>query len=195
MVSTTPPGSLAELRRIAPELAPSIAKLTVPAYILDRNGIVRWLNRAAVEHFGDVRGKRAAQVVAPEYADLTRREFAAKILGSQETTDATIDVHTASGRRVRVDISSTQLVDQSGAIVGVFGLADPEHHAVEARESTAVHLTPRQLDVLRHLAAGPLDGADRDLARDLGRHRSQPRARAPRGPGRALPARGRHPRA
>jgi len=150
---STPPGNLAELRRIAPELAPSIAKLTVPAYILDRNGIVRWINRAAVEHFGDVRGQRAAQVVAPEYADLARREFAAKILGSQETTDATAEVRTASGGRVRVDISSTQLVDQRGAIVGVFGLADPEE-PVRARESTAVHLTPRQLDVLRHLAAG-----------------------------------------
>ena len=42
-----------ELRRIAPDLAPSISRLTVPAYILDLNGVVRWLNAAAIAEFGD----------------------------------------------------------------------------------------------------------------------------------------------
>jgi DNA-binding CsgD family transcriptional regulator len=149
---SSPAGSIDELRRIAPDLAPSIAKLTVPAYILDRNGIVRWLNQAAVEHFGDLRGLRISQIVEPAYAELARREFTAKILGTTETTDATVAVRTVDGRRVRIDVSSTQLIDQ-GAVVGVFGLADPAE--VPARAQTeSVDLTPRQLDVLHHLAAG-----------------------------------------
>ena len=117
---SSPAGSIEELRRIAPDLAPSIAKLTVPAYILDRNGIVRWLNQAAVEHFGDLRGLRMSQIVEPAYAELARREFTAKILGTTETTDATVAVRTVDGRRVRIDVSSTQLLDQ-GTVVGVFG--------------------------------------------------------------------------
>lgn len=54
---------IGELRRIAPDLAPSIAKLTVPAYVLDRNAIVRWMNAAAIAAFGDLRGKRIGQIV------------------------------------------------------------------------------------------------------------------------------------
>jgi DNA-binding CsgD family transcriptional regulator len=147
-----PAGSVEELRRIAPDLAPSISKLTVPAYILDRNGVVRWLNAAAVDHFGDLRGKRIGQVVEPDYATLARQEFAAKMLGTAETTEATIALRTADGRRVQVAISSTQLIDH-GSVVGVFGLADPEDDPPPA-PSGEVDLTPRQLDVLRYLAAG-----------------------------------------
>lgn len=76
-----PVGDVEELRRIAPDLAPSIAKLTVPAYILDRNGVVRWLNQPAVDHFGDLRGKRISHIVEPAYAAQARREFAALARG------------------------------------------------------------------------------------------------------------------
>jgi PAS domain S-box-containing protein len=145
-------GNPDELRRIAPDLAPSVARLTVPAYVLDRNGIVRWLNRAAVEHFGDLRGKRVTQIVDPAYTNLARREFTAKILGTVQSTDETAVVRTADGRSIRVEISSTTL-EREGAIVGVFGLADPAEPPMAAR-AASVHLTPRQFDVLRHLAAG-----------------------------------------
>jgi DNA-binding NarL/FixJ family response regulator len=144
--------SIAELRRIAPDLPPSLAKLPMPAYVLDRNAIVRWLNPAALRHFGDIRGKRIAQVVEPDYATAARQEFAAKILGTVETTEASIALRTADGRRVSVDISSTQLLDR-GTIVGVFGLADPSDEPAPER-TTSVQLTPRQHDVLGYLARG-----------------------------------------
>ena len=144
--------SVDELRRIAPDLAPSIAKLAVPAYILDRNGVVRWLNTAALTNFGDLRGKRIGQIVEREHVSLARHEFAAKLLGAAETTEATITVRTSDGRRVSVDISSTQLVEH-GAVIGVFGLADPRDVPPPPADASP-HLTPRQLDVLRHLARG-----------------------------------------
>jgi PAS domain S-box-containing protein len=143
--------SIEQLRRIAPDLAPSIAKLRVPAYILDRTGAVRWMNDAAIRHFGDLRGRRLREVVAPEYLTLARQEFAAKILGTIDATEERVDIRTADGRRVTVDVSSTQLREES-SIVGVFGLADPADEPLAARAS--LHLTPRQMDVLRHLAAG-----------------------------------------
>jgi DNA-binding CsgD family transcriptional regulator len=142
----------AELRRIAPDLAPSIARLRMPAYILDRNGTVRWLNAAAVEHFGDLRGQQIGRIVTPEYRTLARQEFASKVLGTTETTEARVTIRAAEGREVPVDISSTQL-RQGDSIVGVFGLADPDD-APPASTGATPHLTPRQMDVLRHLAMG-----------------------------------------
>ena len=105
--------NIAELRRIAPDLAPSIAKLTVPAYILDRNATVRWLNAAALARFGDLRGKKITQIVEPAYAARARQEFAAKLLGTQESTEATVTVRAADGTRLGVEISSTQLLSRA----------------------------------------------------------------------------------
>jgi DNA-binding CsgD family transcriptional regulator len=154
--------SIDELRRLAPDLAPSISKLTVPAYILDRTGTVRWINDAGIAHFGDLRGREIGQIVDREFATLARQEFAAKVLGTVEATEASVVVRTADGRRVSVDISSAQLV-QHGAIVGVFGLADPTDEPPPSAE--AANLTPRQMTVLRQLAAGKSTG---DIAESLG---------------------------
>lgn len=159
----TEAGSIEELRRIAPDIAPSIARLPMPAYILDRNGVVRWLNVAAVQEFGDMRGKRISQIVEPEYATKARQEFAAKLLGTVQSTEGTVCVRTAEGRRVEVDISSTVLLQQ-GSIVGVFGLADPTG-VPPPGPTSSVHLTPRQLDVLRYIAAGH---STENIARTLG---------------------------
>jgi PAS domain S-box-containing protein len=159
----TEAGVQKELRRIAPDLSPSIARLPMPAYILDRNGIVRWLNMAAVRAFGDMRGKRISPIVEPEYTTKARQEFAAKILGTVQATEGTVAVRTADGRRVEVDISSTQLLQQ-GSIVGVFGLADPTGEPARV-QTNSVHLTPRQLDVLRYVASGH---STENIAKTLG---------------------------
>lgn len=154
---------LEELRKIAPDLAPSIGRLPMPAYILDREGVVRWLNMAAVRHFGDIRGMRIGQLVEPEFATRARQEFAAKVLGTVQSTEGTVAVRTKDGRRVEVDISSTQLLEQ-GSIVGVFGLADPTGEPPRPILKS-VHLTPRQLDVLRYIAGGH---STEHIARALG---------------------------
>ena len=159
----TEAGVQKELQRIAPDLSPSIARLPMPAYILDRNGVVRWLNMAAVREFGDMRGKRISQIVEPEYTTKARQEFASKILGTVQATEGTVAVRTADGRRVEVDISSTQLLQQ-GSIVGVFGLADPTGEPARV-ETNSVHLTPRQLDVLRYIASGH---STENIAKSLG---------------------------
>jgi len=144
--------NIEELRRIAPDLAPSIAKLKVPAYVLDRSGTVRWMNAAAVQHFGDLRGRKIGQVVEREYLTLARQEFAAKLLGTTEASEGRVSIRSADGRSIPVDVSSTQLL-KGDSIVGVFGLADPSDEPLPASQPSP-HLTPRQMDVLRHLASG-----------------------------------------
>ena len=139
--------------------------------------LVRWLNKAAVDQFGDLRGKRASHVVAPEDADRARREFAGKLLGTIEATDATTDLRTADGRTVRVDISSTQLIDH-GAVVGVFGLADPvDLPDVPARQVLGPDSAPAGGPPASR--GGPLDGPHRADPRDRRRDGAQPRARHP----------------
>ena len=144
--------NIEELRRIAPDLAPSISRLTVPAYILDLNGVVRWLNAAAIAEFGDLRGKRIGQIVERDYVTLARQEFAAKILGTVDASEGSIVMRTVDGTRVTVEVSSTTLLEH-GSIVGVFGLADPSEEPPKPLVPS-VHVTPRQMDVLRHLAQG-----------------------------------------
>jgi DNA-binding CsgD family transcriptional regulator len=155
--------NIAELRRIAPDLAPSIAKLKVPAYVLDRTGTVRWMNAAAVKHFGDLRGRKIGQVVEREYLTLARQEFAAKLLGTTEASEGRVAIRSADGRSIPVDVSSTQLL-KGDSIVGVFGLADPSDEPLPASQPSP-HLTPRQMDVLRHLSSGH---STEHIARRLG---------------------------
>ena len=184
--------NIAELRRIAPDLAPSIAKLTIPAYILDRDATVRWLNAAAVARFGDLRGKHIGQIVEPADVALARREFAAKLLGTQEATEGEVTIRTANGGRQTVEISSTQLLDQ-GAIVGVFGMASPPTSLPPPRP-TARNLPREPARRSAPPRGRPLHRRDRGQTRHRDRHRAQPCPRdsgAARG---AHPARGSHSR-
>ena len=145
-------------------MSPSIARLPMPAYILDRNGVVRWLNMAAVREFGDMRGKRITQIVEPEYATRARQEFAAKLLGTVQSTEETIAVRTA-GRPPR---RGRHQLDAAGPRKGRSSACSgsPTRRASRrAKETNSVHLTPRQLDVLRYVAAGH---STENIAKTLG---------------------------
>ena len=110
------------------------------------------MNAAAIEQFGDMRGKRITQIVEPAYAAQAREQFAAKMIGTSEATEATAG-HPHCGRaegRGRHQLGPAG-IERHGC--RGLGLADPTHEpTVPAAESP--QLTPRQLDVLRYLAAG-----------------------------------------
>ena len=144
--------NIEELRRIAPDLAPSIARLTVPAYILDLNGVVRWLNAAAIKEFGDLRGKRIGQIVERDYLTLAGRSSPPRSSGPSKRRRDRSRCGPSTARRLNVEISSTTVLDH-GSIVGVFGLADPTDEPPKPALGS-VPVTPRQMDVLRHLAQG-----------------------------------------
>jgi PAS domain S-box-containing protein len=131
---------------------PALEDVAFPAYIIDRGGRIRWLNRAGVDLVGDVRGRLATSLVTPGERGSVEELIARKLLGG-ERTDFTTTVTTRDGRLVQVDVSSVPLRDGEHSVVGIFGLLyqlrdEPMPDHPEYR------LTPREHEVLLHLAAG-----------------------------------------
>lgn len=129
----------------------ALDRVNVPSYVIDRVGIVRWMNRAARALVGDQVGRQFTSVVAPEDTRRARELFARKIVGNTEVTDAPIVVVDAAGTRLAVEISSVPL-RRGEHVVGVFGqvsdvLEEPQSHP-------ELQLTPRQDEVLRLLERG-----------------------------------------
>lgn len=141
-----------ELRRLSPNISQALAEISLPIYVVDRTGMIRWMNAAALELFGDHRGEHFSAIVAPEAHQLTREKFARKIVGSARTTSYGAALLARDGRRFDAEVESVRLEDDTEAF-GVFGIVAVERFADPAAASQ-VHLTPRQLQVLKELACG-----------------------------------------
>jgi PAS domain S-box-containing protein len=129
----------------------ALEELDVPAYAVDRFGVIRWINAAANKLVGDIRGRQQSSVVVPEHAREAKESFLRKMMGTERSTDATVVVVEPGGQRVQVDISSCPL-REGGRIVGVFGVV--RHREPIAPPTPHPHLTPRQNQVLHLLAGG-----------------------------------------
>jgi PAS domain S-box-containing protein len=139
------------LTAMGADLEAALEGVNVPTYVLDRAGVVRWMNDAARALVGDQVGRQFTSVVAPEDTRRARELFARKILGNTDVTDASVAVLDVDGARVAVEISSVPL-RRGEHVVGVFGqvsnvLEEPQPHP-------ELHLTPRQAEVLRLLERG-----------------------------------------
>ena len=129
----------------------ALSNVGVPSYVLDTTGVVRWLNAAAEQLVGDVRGRHFTSVVAPEDSRRARELFSRKVVGTAPATDATGVLVSRDGTRVAVEISAVPL--RSGdRVVGVFGLMEGRPDQVPIAPHP--HLTPRQVEVLRLLEQG-----------------------------------------
>lgn len=130
----------------------ALEKVRVPSYVIDRHGIVRWVNPAAREIVGDVRGKQFTSVLSPEESRRAREIFARNISGVVERSDNEVVVVGLHGERILVDISAVPLRD-GDRVIGMFGqVVDVQ---IEQTPPTAhPHLTPRQTEVLRLLEHG-----------------------------------------
>src|SRR5262249_56709108 len=89
----------------------ALGSVGVPSYVLDTTGVVRWINAAAEQLVGDVRGRHFTSVVAPEDSRRARELFPKKVLGTSTATDATAVLVSAAGKRVAVEISSAPLMN------------------------------------------------------------------------------------
>jgi DNA-binding CsgD family transcriptional regulator len=105
--------------------------VNVPSYHIDTSGVIRWLNRAAKNIVGDVRGRQFTSVVAPEETLRAKELFARKIVGGTEVTDAPVVV-----------------LGQDGVFGQVSSLVEEPH------EHPDLQLTPRQAEVLGLLERG-----------------------------------------
>ncbi len=129
-----------------------LERVSLPSYLVDDHGRIRWLNDAAVSLFGDVRGRLLSSLAAPDHVQRSREQLARKVVGGRSRTDFEIDVIDRNGERRPVWVSSAP-VRHGRTVVGAFGLARP--YARAAREdATAPTLTPRQHEVLELLAEG-----------------------------------------
>ena len=144
------------------DIGDALAHLGAPAYILDRVGVIRWMNPRAIELLGDHRGEHFTATVASEAEQISRLEFAKKMLGTARTSDYETVLVLRSGAHVPVELHAVTLAD-GDEVVGVFGIIDVDEHVVERKPPA--ELTPRQHEVLRALARG---SSTQQIAESLG---------------------------
>jgi PAS domain S-box-containing protein len=143
---------MSELESLGGEVEDAIDRVRVPAYVIDRHGIIRWLNPAARKLVGDVRGRQLTSVVAPEESQRARRIFTRNLLGPSAGSDNKAVLIDADGERVSVEVSAVPL-RKGGHVIGVFGqVKDIEDD--DPPRPLHPHLTPRQAEVLRLLEHG-----------------------------------------
>jgi DNA-binding CsgD family transcriptional regulator len=123
------------------DLTKTLERVGVPSAIADQRGTITWLNAAARDAFGDLRGRPFVSVVAPEHVAVA---------------DCEVDVLTVAGRR-RAQISSVP-IEGGDACHALFGVAVTRP---TRRAAASAHLTPRQSEVLRLLGQG---GSTDDIA-------------------------------
>ena len=137
--------------KVGGDVERALQSVSVPSYVLDTTGVVRWLNPAAERLLGDVRGRLFTSVVAPEDTRRARELFSRKLLGTTSSTDTTGVLVSRDGRRLTLEVSAVPLMGGE-RVVGVFGLLG----GPVDQEPRAPHpdLTARQAEVLRLLEQG-----------------------------------------
>lgn len=130
----------------------ALTEIGVPAFILDRGGVVEWQNARAIEIIGDRRGRSFSSFVAPESVHQARAEFAKQVIGTARTSEREVVVLGRDGTRLRVEVNAVAL-DDGRRVVGIFGIAEV---AAETEPPLPLlkTLTPRQHQVLAELARG-----------------------------------------
>ncbi len=151
-----------ELKSLGSDVEDAIGRVRVPAYVIDKHGIIRWLNPAARKLVGDARGRQLTSVVAPEEKRRAQEIFTRNLLGPADGSDNKGVLIDADGERLSVEVSAVPL-RSGGHVIGVFGQVKD----VEEGVSTAPphpNLTPRQTEVLRLLEHGR---STEQIAREL----------------------------
>ena len=143
------------------DLHAALEDVSVPSYIVDATGVIRWINPAAERIMGNVVGRQNTSVVAPEETRRVRESFARKLAGTEKVTDEELVVITKDGERVQVEVSAVAMMD-GHRMVGVFGQVSDV--VEEPAHAPPPHLTPRQVEVLRLLQRG---ASTDQIAREL----------------------------
>ena len=89
----------------------ALAGIPVPSYVLDTDGVVRWINPAAERLLGDVRGQHFTSIVGPEDQARARELFARKVLGTTAATETTGVFVSNDGTRVALEVSAAHQRD------------------------------------------------------------------------------------
>src|SRR5262249_38032179 len=85
------------LEEVDGPLPQALEDINVPTYLMDRTGIIRWINPACERLVGNVVGKQATSVVAPEEKRRVLEALARKLAGTEHVTNGSVVVFSASG--------------------------------------------------------------------------------------------------
>jgi len=110
---------VSRLHTIGGDIPGALERVNVPSYVVDEHQIIRWLNAAARELVGDVRGRQVTSVVAPEETRRAREAFAKHMVGNEDV-DGPVVLIDEHGERVSVEVSSVCLYE-GHRVIGVFG--------------------------------------------------------------------------
>jgi PAS domain S-box-containing protein len=146
---------------VGDEIQSALETVSIPSYVVDQGGVVRWLNLAASTRLGDIRGHTFTSVVAPEDRRRWRELVAHTMAGQQSVTDDEFMLVDVAGNRVSVECSCAPMV-RGERVVGVFGQIKREREAAPA--ASHQRLTPRQAEILDMLELGR---STEQIARDL----------------------------
>jgi PAS domain S-box-containing protein len=140
------------LKAISAEVESAVERVRVPSYVIDRHGIIRWINPAAEKIVGDVRGLQLTSVLAPEEQLRGREIFTRNLLGPSHGSDNRVVCLDAGGERVEIEVSAVPL-KRGDRVIGVFGQVKQIEENPPSPPPLP-SLTPRQVEVLRMLEHG-----------------------------------------
>jgi PAS domain S-box-containing protein len=141
-----------DLKKIDADVEGALHHVRVPSYVVDRHGIIRWLNPAAKRLVGDAVGLQMTSVLAPEERRRGREIFTRNLMGPSEGSDNRGVFLGPDGERFTMEVSGVPL-SREDHVIGVFGqVKDVEEDEVPVTPHPS--LTPRQTEVLGLLERG-----------------------------------------
>jgi PAS domain S-box-containing protein len=146
------------------EVDSAFERMGVPVFVIDRAGLIRYLNKCARQWFGDVHNRPFTDIFALESRSEARAAFTKKLLGTERVNTAQRRLLTLNGE-VLARVHAVA-IEAGERVVGVFEVASPEA-VVRGRGLSLADpdLTPRQAAVLDRLATGM---STEQIAADLG---------------------------
>lgn len=164
-------GLHAALAELGTDLSAALEHVPIPAYLVSEDARLLWENDRLRDLVGDVVGRSAFDIVAPESRRKAEEQHAVKRF-TGKATNYEISLLDRSGRRVPVEINSVPLRNRC-CFVGVFGVVTPRGDlAAKPPPAREPRLTPRQHEVLQLLGQG---ASTAQIAEQLGIRRETAR--------------------
>jgi DNA-binding CsgD family transcriptional regulator len=142
------------LAALGGELDTALEELDVPAFIIGKDGVIRWENGALRSAVGDFVGRPYFEVVAPDSRAAARLSFTKKMLGTERASHTRRWLLTRNGEHVEAELHTVAVAGSDQMVVGVFGIAAIPKGPPARHRASRQGLTPRQQEVLEGLARG-----------------------------------------
>ena len=89
-----------KLKELGGDIHGPLEEVSVPMYVLDREGTIVWLNDATRDLLPGATGKRFTEVLTPELVHPSRRHYTLRMLGQEPFLDHQIAIRTPSHVRM-----------------------------------------------------------------------------------------------